>query len=176
MSFPREKLISFKPPSLEKLFLTYTPKHAQLFTAESIMPDSHALWKPKVVQILQTYVVFKRNIIKSSMFEAPLILALGTYTSNPCKSSCTFQSFFTASLFTYPNIWLLPVNPSDITYQIPTRFIFKRFPKTFMSVNHSLSSRKDIPYQFLKAVENALVAFPSVSKLKKWNVTLQKNS
>lgn len=49
------------------------------------MPDSHALWKLKVVQILQTYAVFKRNIIKSSMFEAPLILALGIYTSNPCK-------------------------------------------------------------------------------------------
>lgn len=119
-AFQKKKLISFKPPSLGKLFFTYTPKHAQLFIAESIMPGSHALQKLKVVQILQTYVVFKRNIIKSSMFEAPLILALGIYTSNPCKSSCTFQSFFMASLFTYLNIWLLPVHPSDITYQIPT--------------------------------------------------------
>lgn len=71
------------------------------------MPDSHASLKFKVVQ---TYAVFKRNIIKSSMFEAPLILALGIYTLNSCKSSCTFQSFFITSSFTYLNIRLLPVN------------------------------------------------------------------
>lgn len=65
------------------------------------MPDSHASLKFKVVQILQTYVVFKRNIIKSSVFEAPFTLALGIYTSNPCKSSCTFQSFSMISSFTY---------------------------------------------------------------------------
>lgn len=109
------------------------------------MPDSHALLKFKVVQILQTYAVFKRNIIKSSMFKAPLILALGIYTSNPCKSSCTFQNFFMASLFTYLNIWLLPVNPSDTTHQIPTTLIFKRFPEIFMSMNHSLSPTKGYP-------------------------------
>lgn len=168
MGFPKKKLTSFKLRSLRKLFLSYTPKHTQPF-----MPDSHALLKFKVVQILQTYAVFKRNIIKSSMFEAPLVLALGIHTSNPCESSWTLQSF---SMFTYLNIWLLPVNPSDITYQIPTTLIFKRFPETFMSVNHSLSPQRDIPYQFLRAVENVLVAFPAVSKLKEWNVTLQKNS
>lgn len=140
------------------------------------MPDSHASLKFKVVQILQTYAVFKRNIIKSSMFEAPLILPLGIYTLNPCKSSCTFQSFFITSLFTYLNIRLLPVSPSDITYQTPITLIFKRFPEIFTSVNHSLSPQRDIPQQFPRAVENALVAFPAVLKLKEWNVTLQKNS
>lgn len=109
------------------------------------MPYSHALLKFKVVQILQTYAGFKRNIIKSSMFKAPLILALGIYTTNPCKSSCTFQSFFMASLFIYLNIWLLPVNPSDITHQIPTTLIFKRFPELFTSVKHILSPTKGYP-------------------------------
>lgn len=101
MGFPKKILISFKPRSLGRLLLIYTPKHTQPFIAKSFMPDSHALLKFKVVQILQTYVVFKRSIIKSSMFEVPLILALGIYTSNPCKGSCTFQSYFMASLFTY---------------------------------------------------------------------------
>lgn len=77
-----------------------------------------------------------------------------------------------ASLFIYLNIWLLPVNPSNTTHQIPTTFIFKKFPEIFMSVNHSLTSQKDILYQFLKAAENALVDFPTFSKLKEWNVIL----
>lgn len=62
------------------------------------------------------------------MFEALLISALGIYTSNPCKSSCTFQDFFTTSLSTFMNIWLLPVNPSDLIYQLPTALMFEMFP------------------------------------------------
>lgn len=112
------------------------------------------------------------------MFEVLLISVLDIYTSNPYKNSCVFQGFFITSWFTYINIRLLPENPYDLTYQLSTTLILKRFPGRFTSVSHSLSLKRDITYQFPRAVENALIGLPApvaVSKLKKQNVTLKKN-
>lgn len=174
MGFPKKIVIFFKPCSLGRLLLIYTPKHTQPFIAKSFMPDSHALLKFKVVQILQTYAVFKRSIIKSSMFEAPLVLALGIHTSNPCKSSCTFQ-------FLYGFLVHLPDHMTTACEPI-WRNLLNSYYTNFQEVPRNIygSESQFILHKWISHIsswaENALVAFPTVSKLKEWNVTFQKNS
>lgn len=56
---------------------------------------------------------------------------------------------------------------------------FQEYPRKIYITEPSFIPKKGyIPYWFPRAVENAFIAFPAevaVSKLKKWNETLQKN-